>query len=78
MPTTRTRAAFAPAALKNARCSFSTPRWSSTSSATIVQPVQSLRIWPKNCAARVGLLEVGCVLWLASFQTPQSVTPAGL
>ena len=55
----------------------STPAWSSTSSATIVQPVQSLRISPKNRAAWPGpvvLLDVGCVLWLASFQAPQSFT----
>ena len=43
-----------------------------------MQPVHSLRISAKNRAALRGLLAVGCVLWFASFQTPQSLTPNGL
>ena len=43
---------------------------SSTSAATILQPRQYLRTTLKNCAARLGFLNVGWLRTLASFHTP--------
>ncbi len=59
---------------------FSTPRWSSTSSATTAQERQRvLTSWYmtlKKDAARVGLRYVGWLAWLASFHVPNSRTPS--
>src|ERR1700759_369605 len=57
---------------------LSTPFWSRTSSATIVQPLHSERIARKYCAARAGLFHVGCEAWLTSFHAPHVFTPSGL
>src|SRR5215207_5682391 len=47
---------------------------SSTSAATILQPLQMSRAARKYLAARPGFLAVGWETWLPSFQTPISRT----
>ena len=49
-------------------------RSSITSAATTVQPRQRFLTTLKNWAARSGRLKVGCERWLASFQTPITLT----